>query len=814
MKAPQIENDNLRVKTLHLYRILDTPPEQEFDDLTQLAAQMCQAPIAAIGFIDEKRQWFKARLGLDLAEIPRDISFCSHAIMHPDDLFVVSNAARDPRFADNPLVTHDPKIRFYASAPLVSNNGYVLGTLCVMGPKAGKISPEQRQALSILGNQATRQLEGRRLKRTMFSKPKMTQKVDKSGSPKSTANFANQFQALFERIPDGIYRSTPKGQLLMVNSALVKMLGYPSMEELLKANIIHDLYFKPEDREIALSKLFDPNHDSVVIRLKKKDGSELWVEDHSQQVFDAKGQVQYYEGVLRDVSRRQKAEDQLNKLKHAVEQSLGIVMITDRQGCIEYVNPAFELITGYTPAEVLGQNPRFLKSGIHDEAFYKNLWSTLNKGNVWSGQFTNKKKDGTLYHEEATISPVRDALGKIVHFVAVKKDITQEILLEKQLLHSQRMETIGTLAGGLAHDFNNLLTVILGNSEFGLQDCSPDHPVYADLKRIEEAGLQAKNLVNQLLSFSRQRNLKIKRLNFNELIVDLLNMVERIIGEDIELKTNLARKPLFIQGDPVQLKQVLMNLCVNARDAMPDGGILTFETRLTSPENLRHLPLSDGEVNNYAHLTITDNGLGMSKETQARIFEPFFTTKDASRGTGLGLSVVYGIIKQHHGYIEVNSEEGEGTAFRLIFPALNHHKSKVKNPIQKKIRNNEKATILIVEDEETVRHVTERILRNLGHEVFSSQNAEETVKIMESGKHQFDLVILDMVLPQSSGQELFKIIRSLQPGVPVLFVSGYDLHAKMAGLTKSTTGLGVGMLQKPFTKKNLAEKIGELLNFK
>ncbi len=745
-----------------------------------------------------------------------------------------------------------------------------------------------------------------------------------------------QYLQLVERLPDGVYRSTTDGKLLTVNSALARMLGYESHEELLNINITKDLYFSPKERNEALKMLNGHESKSLIFRLKKKDGSELWVEDHGHQVFDGQGRLIYYEGILRDITKRKlaeealkeseerfrtifenandgilladvenrkfytgnkkicqmlgysleeiknirvmdihpakdlpyvveqfekqlrmeitlatnisvkrkdgsvfyadinsspitlagkryllgifrdvterkQAEEQLVLLATAVEQSAEIIIITNTDGTIQYVNPAFERITGYSREEAIGQNPRILKSGEHDQKFYENLWDTLKKGEVWSGRFKNKKKDGTLYEEDATISPVRDASGNIINYVAVKRDVTLEVFLEAQLHHAQKMETIGTLVGGVAHDFNNLLTVILGNVEFGFQDCSPDDPVYKDLIRIEKAGIHARKLVSQLLSFSRQKDYKPIVLNLNTTIDELLEMLTRIIGGNIKLKTKLAPNLLPICADTVQVQQVLMNLCVNARDAMPQGGELILETRNITKKNLKNHLLTKDESRNFVQLKITDAGVGMDKETQARIFEPFFTTKEVGKGTGLGLSVVYGIVRQHNGHIEVFSDEGKGTTFKIYFPA--YDKPKSTNCGAKKLAGvrRRNTSILIVDDEETVRNVTYRILNGLGYKVLTVKDGDEALKIFESHYEKIDLVIMDMVLPKLSGPEIYKRMRAIKPDLSILFVTGYDYKSEMNAFGHLEQR-HIRMLQKPYSKESLEKVVSNLLD--
>ncbi len=315
------------------------------------------------------------------------------------------------------------------------------------------------------------------------------------------------------------------------------------------------------------------------------------------------------------------------------------------------MNPAFERITGYTREEALGRNPGLLKSGEHDKKFYRNLWDTIKRGDVWSGRFINRKKDGSLYHEEATISPVHDSSGTIVSFVAVKRDVTEHIRLSTQLLHAQKMEAIGTLAGGIAHDFNNLLQVTLGYSELLLAEKEEDDPEYADLQKILQAARSGAELVRRLLTFSRKVEPKPIPLDLNRRITQVEKLLHRTIPKMIDIRMHLSDDLTKINADPIQMEQVLMNLAVNARDAISEGGKLTLETRNVTLDDeycRLHVGVDPGD---YVLLTVSDTGHGMNKTTVEHIFEPFYTTKELGRGTGLGLAIVYGIVKQHGGLI-------------------------------------------------------------------------------------------------------------------------------------------------------------------
>ncbi len=503
----------------------------------------------------------------------------------------------------------------------------------------------------------------------------------------------------------------------------------------------------------------------------------------------------------------------LRRLGSAVHQSADSIIITDTEGTIEYVNPAFEKTTGYSSGEVLGRNPRILKSHKQDEAFYKNLWMTISQGGVWSGRLVNRRKDGILFHEDATISPVQDGDGQIVHFVAVKKDITKEVALEEKLRQAQKMEAVGLLAGGVAHDLNNLLTPILGYGEMLLHSAGLGEKNKREVSEMVEAGKRARDLVRQLMAFGRKQVLEIKPLDLNEVVTGFGNLLRRTLREDIYIELALAPITKTVMADRRQMEQVLMNLAVNAQDAMPQGGTLLIESAevdLDEDFTIHHHGIAPGP---YVQLSVNDTGHGMDRETQARIFEPFFTTKELGKGTGLGLATVYGIIKQHGGDIWVYSEPGQGTTFRLFLPAVD-----IDNIPENRAREREanlipavtgSGTILVAEDDPTVRQLTCAMLNTLGYRVLTGDSALDCVRVAHANTHIIDLLLTDVVMPDMNGKELYLHLSGVIPGLKVLFMSG---HTTEVIVDRGVLEGGMQFLQKPFNLRTLAQKVHEMLS--
>ncbi len=514
---------------------------------------------------------------------------------------------------------------------------------------------------------------------------------------------------------------------------------------------------------------------------------------------------------VRDNTVRKRTEDERRRLMTAIEQADEVVLVTDVDGAITFVNAAFQTVTGYTRGEVLGKNPRLLKSGTQGDDFYRALWATLAAGKTWRGRLVNKKKDGSLYTQDATLSPVRDHDGNIASFVAVARDVTAALALEAQFLHAQKMEAVGRLAGGIAHDFNNVLSVILSYAEVMREDMKPDDPRRADVEEIEKAGLRAAELTRQLLAFSRRQVLETKVLNPNAAIGGIAKMLRKLLGADIELATLPADDLWNVKVDPGQLEQVLMNLAVNARDAMPHGGKLTIETANVTLDEAHSTTHPDVRAGHYVQIAVGDSGLGMDADTQARIFEPFFTTKEKEKGTGLGLATVFGIVRQSEGHIAVESEPGVGTTFRIYLPKFGGAAAPSPAQSEELEAAAGSETILLVEDEDQVRVLARDVLRRHGYVVLDAASAGEALLVCEQHEAPIDLLLADVVLPRMNGRLLAERIATLRPAIKVLLMSGYTDDAV---LLRGVLDSDLAFLQKPLTPTSLARKVREVLDAK
>ncbi len=510
------------------------------------------------------------------------------------------------------------------------------------------------------------------------------------------------------------------------------------------------------------------------------------------------------------IVERQRANKEIRMLSTAVEQAAENIIITDTHGQIVYVNPAFEQTTGYTRAEVIGQKANILKSGQHDEAYYRQLWQTISRGEVWHGRLVNRKKDGTLNTVDASITPVRDEHGQIINYVSARRDITHELKLEERLRQAQKMEAVGQLAGGVAHDFNNILQAILGYAYMARFALKEDSPAHTDIDQVINATNRATRLIRQLLTFSRREQLQPQNLDLNEVITNLLKMLRRLIGEHIELdiQTQADLQPVF--ADLGQIEQVMINLCVNARDAMPSGGRITLTTQnywLSQAEARSYPWASEG---NYVLLSVTDTGAGIPLEIQERIFEPFFTTKEVGEGTGLGLATVYAIVSQHNGGINLISELGQGTTFQIFLPAVAkpNHAYLEQQPEAGAVYGGTEI-ILLAEDDDSLRELASTILQKSGYTVLVARDGEEAIYLFQQYADTIDLVVLDVIMPKQSGRMVYDRIRVDRPELPVIFSTGYGFNVlKNIHLPDD----GSQLIRKPYSPRFLLTKVREVLD--
>ncbi len=619
-----------------------------------------------------------------------------------------------------------------------------------------------------------------------------------------------RYRRLHESMRDAFVLVDMSGRILETNRSYQEMVGYDAEEltGLTYADLTPERWHAFEAR-LVTEEILRRGHSGVYQKeYIRKDGTVFPVELRTFLLRNEAGEPTGMWAIVRDVTERKRADAALRVESAALNAAANAVVITDREGRIEWVNPAFEALTGYSAEEVLGKNPReLIKSGKHDQAFYAGLWDTILAGRVWRGEIVNRRKDGSLYTEEMTITPVPDESGGISHFVAIKSDVTERRLLEQQLRAAQKMDAIGRLAGGVAHDFNNSLAVILGFSERALGRLDPLDPLHHELGEIVRTVKKSANLTRQLLAFARRQIVAPRVLGLNDAIASLVNMLSRLIGEDVDLRIVAGEGLWNVKIDPSQVDQILVNLVTNARDAIPDVGAITVQTsNVTVDEERRRsrVGLARGE---YALLTVSDTGVGMDETTRGQVFEPFFTTKREGKGTGLGLATVYGIVKQNGGFIDVRSEPGRGTTFEVYLPRFAGEAERpTEKGAQRPLTGTE--TVLLVEDEPALLQIVQETLESLGYTVLGASSPGDAILLCEKHAGEIHLLVTDVVMPTMNGKELKERLERIMPGLRTLFMSGYTANTVTH---RGIVDADLFFIQKPFTREALASKIREAL---
>jgi PAS domain S-box-containing protein len=597
------------------------------------------------------------------------------------------------------------------------------------------------------------------------------------------------------------------GQLLWTSRAFAEMVGWEPAE---LVGLRPPYPYWPEDDHARRSGILQVDvaggEDRLLeVTMQRRGGERFRAELRSSALRDATGavigRVATFQDTterdsLRDLSGRYEAE--LRRLRLAVEASGEVVFLTDPDGTIQYVNPEFTRLYGWTADEVVGKvTPRILKSGTLAPEQYVAFWQTLLAGSVLRGEIVNRTKDGRVLRMESTSNPIVDDAGAVVGFLAIQRDVTERHNLTEQLVQAQKMEAVGRLAGGVAHDFNNLLSAILNYTAFVMDELGPNDPLRADLDEVRRAGERAASLTRQLLLLSRREKARPEILDLNSVVANMEKLLRRTIGEDIALVFEPGDELPPVKADPGHLEQILMNLAVNARDAMPTGGRIRVETSRRTVTASAEADTSTLPAGSYVVLQFTDTGCGMPPEVAARAFDPFFTTKPAGKGTGLGLSIVYGIVNTMGGAVAVTSQVGQGTTLTFHFPATEETRASALP--SERTRPGRGETILVVEDEPAVRQITRRMLVMSGYRVLEASNAGEALLIGERHQGDIDIVLTDIVMPYLSGVEGARRLVVQRPTLKVVFMSGYSDTYDPVELE----ALGAQFLSKPFTRDQL-----------
>lgn len=497
---------------------------------------------------------------------------------------------------------------------------------------------------------------------------------------------------------------------------------------------------------------------------------------------------------------------ELSDLKFALDQS-AIVAFTDQTGKITYANDKFCEISKYSREELLGQDHRIINSGFHPKEFIRNLWTTIAGGKVWRGELRNRAKDGSIYWVDTTIVPFLDRRGKPYQYVAIRYDITEKKRTEEHLLRAQRMESIGTLAGGIAHDFNNILSPILMSVDMLALE-SRDAETMRWLEIIRENGERGAELVRQVLTFARGMEGERISVQLKHIIKDSIKILSQTLPKSIVLQYDIAPELKTIEADPTQIHQVLMNLAINARDAMPNGGELTVSASNVHLDEHYAMINIDAEQGDYVLLTVTDHGTGIAPDIQKRIFDPFFTTKDFGKGTGLGLATAQTIVKSHGGFINVYSEPGRGTKFSVYLPAAKSEPEISRSVAASNFPRGNGETILIVDDEESLREITRATLEKFGYKVLTANDGADAIVVFVQNQTTIDLVLTDAMMPVLDGAGFVQAVRKISPDLKIAVMSGLTSQSQMEEMKKLNVN---HFLNKPLTAEILLKTIDEIL---
>ncbi|MBS1912778.1 MAG: PAS domain S-box protein [Bacteroidetes bacterium] len=621
-----------------------------------------------------------------------------------------------------------------------------------------------------------------------------------------------QFRLLVDGVKDyAIYMLDPNGNVVTWNQGAEKLFGY-SAEEIVGRNF--SCFFA--EREVVEMVPALELRDAAECGKKsnegwrvRKDGTRFWANSVVSSL-EVDGQIRGFSKVTRDMTERRHSEE---LLRLVLDNAFNVIVGIDERGTVELFNIAGERLFGYAQAEVIGQNVRILMPEPHRSNHDQYIANYLRTGLAkvlghGSMRMHGRRSDGTVFPIELSITEFR--LDDARHFIGIVSDLTERNRLEEQLLQSQKMDAVGQLAGGVAHDFNNILTIISGYGQLMLASIAEDDRSRDFVNGILQAGERASKLTRQLLAFSRRQILEPREISLNEVVLDIYSMLRRLISEDVVINCELLPELRYVKVDPGQIEQVLMNLAVNARDAMPEGGQLNIETSNVEWTEEESRMTIDAAPGRYVMLSVTDTGVGIEPDVLAHIFEPFFTTKDAGKGTGLGLATVFGIIKQSGGHVRVYSEIGLGTSFRIYLPAIEgvpHDTPDNDAFVGDDLQGSE--VILLVEDEPAVREVTRSILESFGYSVVEAGDGGQALAVLQERGTAVDIVLTDVVMPGMSGRQLAEQLRAMRPELPVLFMSGYTNDAI---LRRGMIGNNEMFVHKPFTPIGLARKIRETLN--
>ncbi|MBD6619690.1 PAS domain S-box protein [Komarekiella sp. 'clone 1'] len=797
MKSLVCNNEATRLEALHQYQILDTAPEQAFDDLVFLAAQICDAPIAMINLIDASRQWIKAKVGLDIQEMPLEQGFCQTCIQH--DILIISDTLADERFAKDVLVTCEPYVRFYAGVPLFTPGGKAIGTLCVIDRVPHQISSKQVEALQTLSRLVVRQLEIRRNLAELASLKKEYKQVQEAlcqskCAIKSFFDSAPMMMGIVELVDNDIvhisdnptttkfFGLTPEA----IQNRLAREIG--TVHKYLSQWIHH--YRQAERTQLPVR--FEYSHDTPQ--------GKKWLSATVSAIAVSSSSHPQFTYIVEDITSRKHLENQLREQAILLDITTDAIVVRDLSNQILSWNKSAENLYGWKAEEAVGKNASELldtESLPQQLEIYQLVW----KHGSWQGELHKTSKSGKEIIVESRWTLLKDEHSQAKSILVVDTDITQRKQLEKQFLRAQRVDSIGTLASGIAHDLNNVLSPILMSVQL-LKSKNRDRSIHQMLSIVESNAKRGANLVKQMLSFARGVEGDRTVLQVKHLILEMKQIVAQTFPKSIQVYTEIQPDLSPVCADSTQLHQVLINLCLNARDAMPRGGTLTISAEnIFIDENYASMH-PEAHVGSYIILTVADTGFGIKSAVLDRIFEPFFTTKESGKGTGLGLSTAIGIIQRHGGFITVSSRVGIGTKFKVYLPAVNTFATQLLEDTEMPTGCGE--CILVVDDEAAIQKITKISLENHNYTAMTASDGIEAVALYAEHKDQISAAIIDMMMPNMDGATTIRTLQKINPQLRIIAISGLSTSEH---IPIDKTAKHKAFLPKPYTTQELLKTL-------
>jgi PAS domain S-box-containing protein len=796
-------DERKRLAALHSYGVLDTPPEPEFDRITQLLAHLCETPIALISLVDRDRQWFKSVHGIAWKQTDRAISLCSHAI-EQQVLCVIEDTLADGRCRDNPLVCGDPYLRFYAGMPLVTPDGHAVGTVAVLDRVPRRLSSVQLEALQTLALQVMAQMESRR-QQALLTQALAEREHSDAALRESEERFRNVSRATVDAVWDWNL-----GEDTMCWSEGMQVLFGHAPDALEPDSLSWTRRVHPDD----LQRVLDSIHSvidggerwSAEYRFRRHSGDFAIVSDRGFVIRDTEGHAVRMVGGMTDLTEQRQTESRLLQQAALLDETEDSIVVRDLDDRISYWSRGAERMFGWSAAEAVGRS----LSELHlvNAPSSGEARATLMTTGRYTSTFKQRCKDGHWVTVEGRWTLVRDADGRPSAIFGVGTDVTARLELEAQLQQARRLEAIGQLTGGVAHDFNNLLTVILGNADLLVEQLA-DQPLLLPLAEMTRtAAERGAELTQRLLAFARRQALQPKSVDAYQLLANMDALLRRTLPANIELELVRGAGLWPALVDPAQLEAAVLNLVINARDAMPPGGKITLETSnawIDQDYAERHPDVAPGQ---YVLLSVSDTGSGMSAEHLARVFEPFFTTKGVGKGTGLGLSMVYGFLKQSRGHVKLYSEPGHGTTARLYLPRADGPPEAKTTVVRTEQDFRGTASLLVVEDDPLVLRHARGVLVGLGYRVTVADTGVAALAILRE-RSDFALLFTDVVMPGGlNGRQLAEAAVALHPALKVLYTSGYTENAIVH---HGRLDRGVHLLPKPYRSIDLARKVHAVL---